>query len=79
MYEVQMPKFGAMMKNGEVQEWYVKVGDKVSVGDNLCEISSEKITNVLESYVDGVVDSIIVEEGDSADIGDVIATIKTDK
>lgn len=74
-----MPKFGAMMKNGEVQEWYVKVGDKVSVGDNLCEISSEKITNVLESYVDGVVDSIIVEEGDSADIGDVIATIKTDK
>lgn len=76
MYEVQMPKFGATMLEGEVAQWFVKVGDKVSVGDELCEISSDKITNVLEAYVDGVVAEIIVEAGDSAEIGEVIATIK---
>ena len=76
MHEVQMPKFGATMSQGEISEWYVKVGDKVAKGDSLCEVASEKITNVLECFVDGTVEQILLEEGDSAEIGTVIALIK---
>lgn len=78
MYEVKMPKFGAMMTSGEISEWLVKEGDKVSKGDELCEISSQKITNVLEAYVDGTVEKILLDEGEEAEIGTVIAVIKTD-
>lgn len=78
MYEVQMPKFGATMKEGEVNEWFVKPGDKVKKGDALCEISTEKITNTLESYVSGIVKELLVEEGDSAPISEVIAYIEED-
>lgn len=78
MYDVLMPKFGATMKEGEINEWFVAVGDTVKKGDKLCEISSEKITNTLESYVDGVVEEIIVEEGDTAEIATPIARIKTE-
>ncbi|OLS33774.1 biotin/lipoyl-containing protein [Bacillus sp. MRMR6] len=78
MYEVKMPKFGATMRSGEVDIWFVKEGDKVSKGDQLCEISSDKITNVLESYVEGTVETIMLEEGEEADIGVVIAVIKPD-
>lgn len=78
MYEVQMPKFGAMMKKGEIAEWLVKEGDKVAKGDPLCEISSEKITNTLEAYVDGTIEKILLEEGEEAEIGTVIALINND-
>lgn len=78
MYEVRMPKFGATMQSGEVSEWLVKVGDRVEKGTPLCEISSEKITNTLESFTVGEVAEIVVEEGDEADIGEIIALIKED-
>ncbi|WP_094607543.1 Dihydrolipoyllysine-residue acetyltransferase component of pyruvate dehydrogenase complex [Sporomusa silvacetica DSM 10669] len=78
MYNVQMPKFGMTMESGEISEWFVKEGDKVSKGQALCEISSEKITNSLECYTDGKIDKILVEEGAEAAIGDVIATIIED-
>ncbi len=75
MKDVLMPKFGATMKTGTIDEWFVKVGDTVKKGDKLCEISSEKITNTLEAYEDGVIAEIIVEEGDEADIAEPIARI----
>lgn len=78
MYEVQMPKFGQTMKTGEIGEWFVKVGDHVTKGDELCEISSEKITNNIEAYVTGTIEEILVEEGDEAEVGATICKIKED-
>lgn len=78
MYEVQMPKFGATMKEGEINKWFVEPGDKVKKGDALCEISTEKITNTLESYVSGTVKELLLEEGDIAPISEVIAYIEED-
>jgi pyruvate dehydrogenase E2 component (dihydrolipoamide acetyltransferase) len=72
-----MPKFGATMRSGEVDVWFVKEGEQVSKGDQLCEISSDKITNVLESFVDGTVEEILVGEGEEAEIGVVIAKINS--
>lgn len=76
MYEVNMPKFGATMEDGEIVEWYKKPGDAVKKGDALCSIMTEKITNDLEAMRDGVLDSITVQEGEKANCGDVIAYIK---
>ena len=78
MHDVQMPKFGLTMKSGEINEWFVGVGDHVSSGDALCEVSSEKITNSVEAFVSGTVAEILVEEGDEAPIGEVICRIKED-
>ncbi|HML31859.1 biotin/lipoyl-containing protein [Sporomusa sphaeroides] len=78
MYDVQMPKFGMTMESGEISEWFVREGDKVTKGQALCEISSEKITNSLECYTNGTIEKILVEEGEEANIGDVIAIIKED-
>ena len=76
MYEVNMPKFGATMEDGEIVTWHKKPGDPVAKGDALAEIMTEKITNDLEAMVDGVFDSIVVPEGEKADCGTVIAYIR---
>ncbi len=76
MKDILMPKFGATMKTCTIDEWYVKVGDTIHKGDKLCEISSEKITNVLEAYEEGVLKEIVVEEGEEAGIAEPIARLE---
>lgn len=58
-YEINMPKFGATMEDGEIVEWYVKVGDAVKKGDKLCSIMTEKLTNDLEAMHTGTVAEIV--------------------
>ena len=76
MCEVNMPKMGATMEDGEIVEWYKQVGDPVKKGDALCSIMTEKITNDVEAMHNGILDSIVVPEGEKANCGDVIAYIK---
>lgn len=78
MYEICMPKFGATMQSGEINEWKVKVGDHVDKGDEVCVVSSDKITNPVETYNSGTVMEILVEEGEEAEIGVVICRIEED-
>lgn len=67
--QILMPKYGHTMTKGEIVEWLVAPGDQVKVGDSLCEVTSEKITNLLESPVDGVVKALLFEEGDEVEVG----------
>ena len=67
--EIFMPKYGATMEVGEVAQWLVKVGDSVKKGDAIAEISSEKLSNTLESLEEGVVEELLVEEGDEVEVG----------
>jgi pyruvate/2-oxoglutarate dehydrogenase complex dihydrolipoamide acyltransferase (E2) component len=78
MYELNMPKFGATMTEGELAEWKVKVGDRVTKGDVVCVVSSEKITNDVETYASGIVKEILLEEGETAEIGTVIMRVEED-
>lgn len=59
----KLPRMGATMKEGTIETFLVKEGDRVSDGDALYEISTDKITNVAESDMDGVVRKLLVEEG----------------
>ncbi|MBQ8062841.1 MAG: biotin/lipoyl-binding protein [Clostridia bacterium] len=73
---VAMPKFGLTMTEGTITEWFVKVGDEVKVGDPLCEVETDKLTNKVESRVDGVVKEILVGEDEDAEVQQIIAVIE---
>ena len=72
---ITMPRYGATMEEGMINSWSVKVGDAVSKGDLLCEISIEKLTNELLAEDDGVVLKILAEEGDTVACGQPILII----
>jgi pyruvate dehydrogenase E2 component (dihydrolipoamide acetyltransferase) len=60
---VNMPRLSDTMEEGNIVGWQKKVGDKVSPGDVLAEVETDKATMELESYYDGVLLHISVPEG----------------
>lgn len=63
---VLMPKLGLTMTEGVVDEWYKKVGDTVKKGEAICSISSEKLTQDVESDAEGILLKIVVAAGEEA-------------
>ncbi len=72
---IRMPKMSDTMTEGVLVSWLKKVGDKVSAGDVLAEVETDKATMELESYEDGTLLYTGVNEGDSVAIDAVIAII----
>jgi len=72
---VKMPKMSDTMTEGVVAKWHKKVGDKVKSGDVLAEIETDKATMDFESYQDGTLLFIGVEEGQSVPVDAVIAVL----
>lgn len=72
---IQMPKMSDTMTEGTIATWHKKVGDKVSSGDVLAEVETDKATMDLESYEDGTILYIGVESGQSIEVDGVIAVI----
>lgn len=73
---VAMPKFGLTMTEGTITEWFVNVGDTVEVGDALCEVETDKLTNKVESRVAGTVKEILVGEDEDAEVQQIICVIE---
>jgi pyruvate dehydrogenase E2 component (dihydrolipoamide acetyltransferase) len=78
MSEILMPRLSDTMEEGVVSSWHKKPGDKVSAGDALVDIETDKALMEYEAYEDGVLGEILVGEGDTAAIGTPIATLVTD-
>lgn len=72
---VRMPKLSDTMTEGVVAEWHKKVGDKVSSGDLLADIETDKATMEFESFYDGVLLHIGVEKGSGAPVNSILAII----
>ena len=70
--ELTMPKFGAM-EFGQISKWLKNEGDSFVEGEEICEISTEKLTNCLEAKFNGRIDKILVQEGEEAEVGVPIA------
>ena len=70
-----MPKIGMMSDDINLAEWLVEEGEQVEVGQELCEIESQKITNRIEAKSAGTVLKILVDEGEKVPIGTVLAII----
>ena len=75
MPEIQMPKLSDTMTEGTLVSWKKKKGDKVSAGDVIAEIETDKATMEWESPEDGTLTEIYVEEGRKVNVGDKIAFI----
>src|SRR6188474_1499980 len=75
MPEIQMPKLSDTMTEGTLVAWKKKKGDKVSAGDVIAEIETDKATMEWESPEDGTLTEIYVDEGGKVNVGDRIAFI----
>ena len=75
MPEVQMPKLSDTMTEGTLVSWKKKKGDKVTTGEVIAEIETDKATMEWESPEDGTITEIYVEEGGKVNVGDKIAFI----
>ena len=72
---VRMPKLSDTMTEGVVAEWHKEVGDKVSSGDLLAEIETDKATMDFESYQDGTLLYRGVEKGKGAPVESILAIL----
>jgi len=72
---VTMPKWGLTMKEGKISKWYKNEGDSVQKGEDLYEVETEKITNVVESPGSGVLFQIVVPVGTKVPVGAILAVI----
>ena len=70
-----MPRMSDTMEEGVIAAWQKKVGDDVKSGDVLAEVETDKATMELESYEDGTLLYIGVEEKQSVAVDGVIAII----
>ncbi|SNZ01524.1 dihydrolipoamide acetyltransferase family protein [Flagellimonas pacifica] len=72
---INMPRLSDTMEEGTVAKWLKKVGDKVEEGDILAEIETDKATMEFESFHEGTLLHIGIEEGDGAPVDSLLAII----
>src|SRR5437763_29227 len=73
--DVVTPAAGESVTEGTILEWRVKVGDPIGVDDTIVEISTDKVDVALPAPASGTVSEILVAEGDTVTVGQVIARI----
>src|SRR5919112_1100653 len=73
--KVIMPKLSPTMEEGQIARWLKKEGDKVSMGEPLAEIDTDKATMEMQALANGVLRKILISEGESAPLGQLIAVI----
>jgi pyruvate dehydrogenase E2 component (dihydrolipoamide acetyltransferase) len=73
--EIVMPRLSDTMERGTIARWLVHEGDAVHEGDVLAEIETDKATMELNSYSDGVLLRILVQDGEAAELGAPIAVV----
>lgn len=72
---IKMPKMSDTMTEGVLAKWHKKVGDKIKSGDVLAEVETDKATMDMESYWDGTLLYIGVEEGQAVPIDALMAIV----
>lgn len=75
MADVQMPQLGETVTEGTITRWFKQVGDDVAEDEPLFEVSTDKVDSEVPSPVAGTLTEVLVEEGDTVDVGAVLARI----
>jgi pyruvate dehydrogenase E2 component (dihydrolipoamide acetyltransferase) len=75
MPEIIMPKVGDAMTEGKVVRWYKQAGDKVSKGEPVLEIETDKVNLDLEAEADGTLGELRAKEGEMIPVGEMLAQI----
>ena len=68
-----MPKLGLTMTEGGLAQWLVKPGQTFKKGDPLLVVETEKVANEIAADADGIIDEILVPQGQSVAVGTVLA------
>jgi pyruvate dehydrogenase E2 component (dihydrolipoamide acetyltransferase) len=77
--DITMPRLSDTMEAGTIIKWNVKQGDKVSAGDVIADVETDKATMEMAVYDDGTISKIAVPEGKKVNVGTVIATLDGDR
>ena len=72
---VNMPRLSDTMEEGTVASWLKKVGDRIEEGDILAEIETDKATMEFESFNEGILLHIGVQEGETTKVDELLAII----
>ena len=75
MADVTLPQLGETVTEGTITQWFKNVGDVVSADEPLFEVSTDKVDTEVPSPVSGVVTEIRASEGDTIDVGTVVAIV----
>ena len=75
MTKVILPELGQNIEKATVSFWYFKEGDKVKALDSLVELATDKAAFNMPSPCRGVITEIFFREGDSVNVGEVLALI----
>jgi pyruvate dehydrogenase E2 component (dihydrolipoamide acetyltransferase) len=70
-----MPKLSPTMEEGQISRWLKNEGDKVSMGEPLAEIDTDKATMEMQALGNGVLRKILIQAGESVPLGQLIAVI----
>src|SRR5881628_3828241 len=73
--DVTMPRLSDSMEEGTILKWIVEEGGEVKRGEPLCEIETDKANMTYEADTDGTLIEIVVPEGETVALGEVIARI----
>ena len=77
--ELKIPKTGMGITEGTVQAWHKSDGDAISKGEHLVDIETAKAIEEIESPIDGILEKILLAEGESAEVDTVIALLSTSR
>ena len=75
MAEVTLPQLGETVTEGTITQWFKQVGDSVSADEALFEVSTDKVDTEVPSPVSGTLTEIRVQEGETVEVGTVIAVV----
>ncbi len=73
--KIQMPKLSDTMDTGRILKWLKKEGDKVTPGDVLAEVETDKANMDMEAYDEGILLKIVAKEGDKVPIGGLLGVL----
>ncbi|MCA1692587.1 MAG: hypothetical protein LC733_10460 [Actinobacteria bacterium] len=79
MPDITMPQLGETVTEGTITKWFKKVGEQVVEDEPLFEVSTDKVDSEVPSTASGYVSEILVQEGETVDIGVKLAVIEAGK
>ncbi len=75
MANIEMPQLGETVTEGTITRWFKQVGDTIAVDEMLFEVSTDKVDTEVPSPVAGVITEIVIPEGETVEVGVVLAVI----
>lgn len=77
--EIVLPKLDSSMEEARIVSWEVKIGDTIKIDDPILIVETEKSSLEVESEVEGTLEEIVVDEGETVPVGTVLAYVSSGK